>query len=262
MNFLVGILLVCLLGALVYVWQLRGRVEASENNLRVVKMANQQLSSQLEQTKGESEVALQKEQQRIASDLHDTISQSLFGIAFTLNGCEKLLPEQPEVVKGELQMLAQEAQNTRSDLRHVIFDLWPDKLTSEQFSADLQRYIEGLIEHPPELELDIRGDFAPLSPFTRRSLYRICQESLNNIAKHANAEHARVCLDIVDGRTRLLVRDDGRGFEVTGMMGKEPEDNTFGLNGMAKRTHVLGGSFDVFSRPDAGTSIVVDIPTP
>lgn len=204
--------------------------------------------------------AVEQERMRIARDMHDTISQSLFGIAFALNGCQKLLPEQPDVVREELVELERVVHETRTELRQIIFDLWPKELTAEEFSADLHRYLTDLSPNPPELELDIRGDFAPLSPYTRRSLYRICQESLANVVNHATAENARVCLDVAEGRARLLVRDDGVGFDPATAYNDPLIPDHFGLRGMEERAHALGGTFDLFSRPNEGTSIVVDIP--
>lgn len=203
--------------------------------------------------------AIERERLRIARDMHDTISQSLFGLVFALNGCQKLLADQPDLVAKELRELEQIAQTARSELRHVIFDLWPDELTSEGLSADLHRYFNNLAERPIELELDINGEFAPLTPYVRRTLYRICQESLANIVHHSSADHARVCLDIANGRVRLLVRDNGIGFNPATAYDDKPTEH-FGLRGMAERAQTLGGTFDLFSRPNEGTSIVVDIP--
>ncbi len=205
--------------------------------------------------------AVDAERLRIARDMHDTVSQSLFGLAFGLQGTQQLLPDHPEEAKQELGALAQVAQDLRTDVRQIIFDIWPDELTAERFSADLQRYVNDLNPQPPlELDLDIRGDFAPLSPSARRSLYRICQESLANIANHASAENARVCLDITGGRATLIVRDDGKGFNPANVTVHNNGDEHFGLRGMQERTRAMGGTFDVFSRPDAGTSIVIDVP--
>ncbi len=208
----------------------------------------------------ETQTAVERERLRIARDMHDTISQSLFGIAYGLNGCQKLVPEGLETLRAELAALEQEAQKVRQELRHVIFDLWPNELTGEGFSADLHRYLNDLTDQPIELELDINGDFAPIAPFVRRTLYRICQESLANIVHHAAADHARVCLDIANERVRLLVRDNGIGFNPATAYGDKFVAEHFGLRGMEERAHALGGTFDVFSRPQEGTSIVVDIP--
>lgn len=205
--------------------------------------------------------AVDAERLRIARDMHDTVSQALFGLTFGLQGTERLLPDQPHAAKAELAALTEVAQEVRTDVRQIIFDIWPDELTAEQFSADLQRYVNDLSPQPPfALDLDIRGDFAPLTPVARRSLYRICQESLANVANHASAENVRVCLDITTGRASLIIRDDGVGFNPATIIVRNNGDEHFGLRGMQERARAMGGTFDVFSRPAAGTSIVIDIP--
>ena len=110
------------------------------------------------------------------------------------------------------------------------------------------------------LTFDIRGDFASLSPLARRSMYRISQEALNNIATHAQAESAKVCVDVENGRAQLVIRDDGCGFPLKTILNRPTNHDHFGLHGMQKRAQTLGGECHIFSQPGAGTSIVVDIP--
>ncbi|MCA9975697.1 MAG: hypothetical protein KC413_08095, partial [Anaerolineales bacterium] len=110
------------------------------------------------------------------------------------------------------------------------------------------------------VQFDIRGDFTALSPRAQRSLYRICQESLTNIVHHAAASEARICVDVESGVARLSVRDNGRGFEPDIALARDYGDEHFGLRGMMERTRSLGGSCDIFSQPEAGTSIVIEIP--
>lgn len=211
------------------------------------------------------QAAVDAERMRIARDMHDSVSQALFGLAYMLDGCRKLLPDRPEAARDELAALIPVAEGIRTDVRHIIFDIWPDELTAERFSADLNQYFTALNCSPPvALDLDIRGAFQPLSPTSRRQLYRICQESLANVARHASADNVRVCLDVDRARARLVVRDDGAGFNCTGIAAAPrvaaAAQPHFGLRGMAERARTLGGTFDVFSRPGAGTTVVVDIP--
>lgn len=197
---------------------------------------------------------------RIARDMHDTVSQSLFGLSLAIDGAQSLVRTDPERAEAELAALKALTETIRSDLRELIFDLWPNELTAERFSADLNRYFAELSDQPPLLDLDIRGEFAVLSPYERRTLYRICQESLANVVHHAKASNARVCLDVEHGRARLLVRDDGVGFVPAAVEPTNDRVTHFGLRSIEERTQTLGGTFDLFSRPHEGTSIVVDVP--
>lgn len=207
------------------------------------------------------EIAIQEERMRIARDLHDTVSQSLFGIVYTLDGSLKLLPQQPEVAKPELERALKTAEQVRAKIRHSILDIWPSELTAERFVADLQKYVQDTC-HTDGLDLtfDVRGEFSILSSQARRSLYRISQESLGNIARHAAASEARVCVDIAQGRARLVVRDNGQGFEPAAVLEREYGREHFGLRGIQDRAKELGGECHIFSQPGEGTSIIVDIP--
>jgi len=207
------------------------------------------------------ETAVQDERLRIAQDMHDSVSQSLFGIVLTLDGCIKLLPDQPQTVIPELERAMVAAQSVRTEIRHSILDLWPTTLTADIFLDDLHQYAIDVCQLDTLLlEFDVRGDFSLLSPGARRSLYRISQEALNNIAQHAAATEARVCVDVENGRSRLVVRDNGRGFDTESSLTLPRDKEHFGLQGIQKRADGLGGECHIFSKVGAGTSIAVDIP--
>lgn len=205
-------------------------------------------------------LAVQEERLRIAQDIHDTVSQSLFGIVFTLDGSLKLLPNHPDEAIPELKRALETADAVRQEIRHSILDLWPTQLTAERFTADLHKYAEEMCQNDTEFIFDIRGNFAALSPKARRSLYRISQEALNNVVQHALAREARICVDVAEGRAKLVVRDDGQGFDTAVALAQEFNREHFGLRGIKERTKALGGDCHIFSKPGAGTSIVVDIP--
>jgi signal transduction histidine kinase len=208
------------------------------------------------------EIAVQEERMRIARDLHDTVSQSLFGIVYTLDGSLKLLPQQPDVAKPELERALKTAEQVRAEIRHSILDIWPSELTAERFTADLQKYIQDTCRlNGLQITFDVRGEFSLLSSQARRSLYRISQEALANVARHAEASEAKVCVDIAQGRAKLVVRDNGRGFEPEAALAREYGREHFGLRGIQERTKALNGECHIFSQPNEGTSIIVDIPT-
>jgi signal transduction histidine kinase len=208
-----------------------------------------------------SQLAVQEERLRIAQDLHDNVSQSLFGIVFTLDGCRKLLPGDPETALAELAQAQETAEAVRREIRHSIMDIWPTTLTADRFTADLRAYA-ATIGQADEVEFtfDVQGAFGALSPAARRGLYRIAQEAIANIIRHAAATEARVCVDVADGRARLVVRDDGRGFEPDTALAEVSSRDRFGLRGVQERARALDGSCHIFSKPGAGASLVVDIP--
>ena len=206
-------------------------------------------------------LAVQDERVRIAREIHDTVSQSLFGITYSLDACIKLLPEQPGTVKAELSSLSSLAQATRDELRQSILNIWPSELTAERFASDLRRYASGACRAGElDFAIDVRGDFSILSAGAKRSLYRIAQEALNNVVRHAAASHAWVCLDIVNGEALLAVRDDGRGFDPDMALAREYDRERFGLRGIRDRAASLGGTSEFVSRPGVGATVLVIIP--
>lgn len=208
-----------------------------------------------------SEAAVEQERARIALDMHDSISQSLFGVAYTLDGSLRMLPDQTDRALPLLLQVRDAIEAVRKEIRHTIHDIWPEEMTAAAFEADLGRFVFDVLQGQSlQVAFDIRGDFAGLAPRARRSLYRISQESLTNIVHHAAATEARVCVDVAGGRATLSIRDNGRGFEPEVALAREFTGDHFGLRGMQERARSLGGTCDIFSRPDAGTSIVVDIP--
>ena len=207
------------------------------------------------------ESAVQEERARLALDLHDTVSQSLFGLVFALQACTRMLPDDPQAIEPELRWALRTAEEVRRTIRATVRDLWPEELTAEQFEADLRVYAADVLG-AAELDLvfDIRGDFGALSPPVRRSLYRICQEGLANIVHHAAAQSSRICVDVSDGRAQSIIRDDGRGFEPQAVLAQPHNEHHFGLRGMRERAAALGGTCRIYSQPNAGTSIVIDLP--
>jgi signal transduction histidine kinase len=206
-------------------------------------------------------LAIQDERIRIAREIHDTVAQSLFGMTYSLDACVKLLPEQPHAVKAELSGLLSLTQTTREELRHSILDLWPSELTVERFASGLRRYVTEICRAGQlNFDVEVRGDFSRLPPRAKRSLYRIAQEALTNVVRHASATYAQVCLEVVDGQALLAVRDDGRGFDPQIAMARELDRERFGLLGIRDRAASLGGTTDFLSRPGAGATVLVSIP--
>jgi two-component system, NarL family, sensor kinase len=206
-------------------------------------------------------LAVQEERMRFAREMHDTISQSLFGIAYSLDGLGKLLPGQPDLVKAELEQVRQAAEQTRAEIRQSILDIWPSALTAEVFASDLRRFI-GQMCRPGELALDIcvEGDFAALSPRRQRGLYRVAQEALTNVVKHASAKNAAVRLQVNGDHAVLRVEDDGRGFDPAQALARERDREHFGLKGMQERIEALSGVCEFVSQTGGGAAVVATVP--
>lgn len=206
------------------------------------------------------DTAVEEERNRIAIDMHDTVSQSLFGMIFSLDACLKMRPDDPTKIYAELEQIKATAEGVRGEIRQTIHDMWVE-MTADRFERDIRSYLVDVLQAADlSVDFDIRGDFSAVSPEVHRTLYRICQEALTNTVHHAAATDARVCLDVLNERVGLIVRDNGRGFDPLAAMSRVEAEEHFGLRGIQERIQLLGGTCDFFSRPDMGMSLVIDVP--
>ncbi len=202
-------------------------------------------------------LAVEEERNRIAMEIHDTATQSLFGIVYTLDGCIKRLADNPAEVQSKLVDLREVANRTMNDLRHSVYDIWSSTLTEAEFKAELEAYLVKL-GAPSSLavEIDIRGPFGALDMVVRRNLLRIAAEGLANVVKHSGATHAAVTLDLQHQPVCLVVEDNGRGFE-TG--DGKPTSPGIGLMSIRERAHALGAEAGITTRSGQGTRIQVQL---
>jgi signal transduction histidine kinase len=206
-------------------------------------------------------LAVQDERLRIAQDIHDVVSQSLFGIVYTLDGSLKLLPEQPEEVMPELERALRVAEATHNEVRQSILNIWPSEMTADRFSDGLRKYAADVCQADDlQLAFEINGEFERLPAQVRRGLYRIAQEALANTARHAAASKVNVQLDLANGRALLKIVDDGCGFDPKAAIIREYDREHFGLRGMQERANVLNGLLSISSQSEGGTAVQVDIP--
>ncbi|MDR7581478.1 MAG: sensor histidine kinase, partial [Armatimonadota bacterium] len=199
--------------------------------------------------------AVLEERNRIARDIHDTVSQCLFGTVCALEGCLKLLPEDQRTVRERLEYVLRLASKAMAEIRRLVFDMWIGGMTTSEFVAELQSFLQDLGK-PDSLRVDIRveGDLTELTPFTRKHLFRIAQEALANAVKHAQASEVSIHLAASGQAVRLVVRDDGRGFD------PERVSRGMGLAGMRERAAAIGAALEVRTGPGQGTTVEVSVP--
>jgi two-component system nitrate/nitrite sensor histidine kinase NarX len=195
--------------------------------------------------------AVEAERTRLARDLHDSVTQTLFSaglIADVLPGLWERSPGEGQRRLGELQHLVKGAL---ADMRMLLVELRPAALT-EAGLGDLLRQLcaaTGGRAHIP-VELEVHGQRV-LPPDVQIALYRIAQEAMNNVARHAQATHAQVILRLSPESADLMVSDDGRGFDASGPI--RPEH--LGLRIMRERAEATGAHVAVYSRPGHGTQV-------
>jgi signal transduction histidine kinase len=200
--------------------------------------------------------AVSEERNRIAADLHDSISQILYGLGYGLDACLQLLPRQPIDAQRALNKLYPMVIDAQAHMRNAIFGMWSDEVASDSFVAGLHRHIRTTCPtRTVALQIELPGDFDRWDAATRIHLYRIAQEALANAAKHADARQVIVALAHSDHDVELRVKDDGRGFNPHQVDGAEH----LGLQSMAERVKWLGGTFDLHSSSGEGTTVTVTI---
>ncbi len=204
------------------------------------------------------QAAILEERQRLARDLHDSVTQSLYGVTMFAEAAARLLKSnQIELAAGHLRELRSTAQEALQEMRLLIFELRPSVLEEAGLAAALQTRLEA-VERRSGLvtELKVEGTQAqPLTSKVEEGLYRLAQEALNNILKHAHARHVTVCLHHRPQGVRLEISDDGSGFDLAAIRQRAG----LGLRGMEERARQLGAALTVASQPGQGTKIIVEV---
>jgi two-component system NarL family sensor kinase len=217
-----------------------------------------------EGTRAAARLATVEERNRLAREIHDTLAQNLAGIVLYLETAEKALPEGSargrEGVRRALELARvamQEARRSVADLRAAPLQdrTLPEALA--EIGAEMARAADFHLEYTPP------QDFPRLPARVEAGLYRIAQEALTNVARHAHAGRVWLTLDHADGAVRLGVRDDGVGFDPE-RLGRRAEDSSsgtghFGLVGMGERARLLGATLELESAPGAGTRLEVRV---
>ena len=211
---------------------------------------------ELQRVAREAEIAAQEERSRIARDIHDGISQSIYSLSLSLEACAELPEREHGALRDRIQDLVPLAKKTLLESRNYIHDLRPlleeerDLVTVTEMQVKEFQMVAGT---PTHLSVDGEPDETPVA--VAMCVYRILQEALANVLKHAQASAVDVELGFEPGSVRLSVRDDGDGFET-----HEP-NRGYGLGNMRRRAKELDGSFELSSAPGRGTSITVALPT-
>jgi len=202
--------------------------------------------------------AQEEERRRIAREIHDGPAQSLANLVLRAEFCEQLLNRDPGSVKPELEKLKNSVRSTLKDIRKIIFDLRPMSLDDLGLIGGLRRFFGDFQEqYSLPVEFLVFGQEKALDQMYNIALFRIIQEALNNILKHARASHVVVKLELLPQQVIIVVKDDGMGFDPRLV---EQEGGHYGLLNMRERARLLNGELQVKSAPGKGTEICVMVP--
>ena len=198
-----------------------------------------------------------EERQRLARELHDSVSQALFGIGLGARTARTVIEQTPEKAIAPLDYVLSLAEAGLAEMRALIFELRPEALQEEGLVAALRKQVAAL-KARYGIAVDAELGDVPDAPLAiEEAVYRIAQEALHNTVKHARATRAELQVSDEAGAIRLLVADNGKGFDTTGSF-----PGHLGLRTMRDRAERLGGIFTLTSAPGDGSRIDVRIPLP
>lgn len=195
------------------------------------------------------------ERARLARELHDSVSQSLYGMALTTRTSLELIDRDPAKAREAMRYTIDLADAALSEMRALIFELRPESLREEGLLAALRKQTAALtMRHKLELQLDLCLEEPALPIQVKEALYRITLEAIQNTLRHAGAHTVRLAMTCKEDIT-LLIEDDGRGFNP---QGEYP--GHLGLQTMRERARAVGGHILIHSRPGEGTRVQVVMP--
>jgi signal transduction histidine kinase len=246
----------CILTAL-YIMAAR-KAEEEKNRSQALLEELQSAYKKLEEyTKQAEEFAAAGERNRLARELHDSVTQKLFSMTLTAEAARMIHEKDPVKVVSLLARIQELARDSLTEMRSLLKKLRPKTLTHDGLLTALKQHIkERQNEDGLNVDLNVEGDES-LSSGIEEALFRIIQEALNNVVKHSGTASAKITLRFGKEAVWLCIEDEGRGFRVSEAV-KGPSH--LGLSSMNERVKLLGGTLTVESEPGRGTRIHVEIP--
>ncbi|KAB8193635.1 sensor histidine kinase [Nonomuraea phyllanthi] len=194
------------------------------------------------------------ERHRVAGEIHDTVAQDLVALIGQLDAAERVRDDPAR--RRHLDQAAELARRSLSEARRSVRALHPEQLEDARLPEAVTRMAESWSKSSGvDLTLEITGTPVALAADVEAALFRVAQEALANVAKHARATRTGLTLSYTDETILLDIRDNGTGFTP-----QEPGDG-FGLDGMRQRVRGVGGTLDIESEPGGGTAVAAAVPS-
>jgi signal transduction histidine kinase len=235
---------------------LRAEQSFTPNHLEFVRALTHlaTLAIKLTQLAEESrQFAIIQDRNHLAREIHDTLAQGYAGILMQLQAAH-LLQHQPEQLQVHLDRARSLARDGVTDARRSVWLLQQDNGAYQDVAGFLVNLVERLrIDHPIQPTVTIQGEPQPVNPDVGLHLFRIAQESITNVLRHAQANKLDICLTYHPERLQMIIQDDGCGFE------HETLTNGFGIKGMRQRAELIGAELQIHSQRDRGTCVELSI---
>jgi len=199
-------------------------------------------------------LTVSRERNRMARELHDTLAHTLSGLSVQLETVEAYWDVDPKMAHTLLEKSLDATRSGLQETRRALKALRASPLDDLGLSLALRRMAESAVERANiQLELEIPEEAPPLAPDVEQCIYRVAQEAVANVVSHASANTLGVQLSYQGDETRLVVRDDGVGFEEQSKNGSL--NGHFGLEGLRERAQEIGGQLTIASQPGRGTTV-------
>ncbi|RME48299.1 MAG: sensor histidine kinase [Chloroflexi bacterium] len=205
--------------------------------------------------------AQEEERKRIARELHDELAQSLTVLIRDLETLTGAAPAGPAGLQEQIRETRALALRILGQTRRLIFDLRPTALDDLGLLPAIRRYAQHRLEPAGiQLHMDVAGEVRRLPPQVETAVFRIAQEAITNVVRHANASQVHVRLCFAPDSVALTVADNGAGFDPDAVLAGPSSTRCMGLLGMRERAELLGGHLDIESQAGAGTTVHLCIP--
>jgi NarL family two-component system sensor histidine kinase LiaS len=196
--------------------------------------------------------AAMEERARLARDLHDSVAQQLFALGMTAGAANKLMGVDPERARPFLAQMEEMAAKAQAEMRALLLHLRPVELEGRSLAEALERFLQDVCPRQGiRYDLEVVPELA-IGEGMEAQLFRIVQEALSNVIRHASAHHVSVRLLQERAAVLLVIADDGRGFELG-----QVKDGSYGLHSIRERAQEIGGRLEVWSTPGQGTVLRV-----
>lgn len=237
-----------------------------ENHRRLEALRDSQMAerSRLEAVKEEllhrTVKAQESERKRIAHELHDETGQTLTALGIGLRGLSETIQANPEKAIHQASRLEQLAVSGLVELQHMVSGLHPSQLDDFGLIPALRWYANE-VQNRYNLKVNVisSGDEPELSSDERMVLFRIAQEAINNVVRHANADQTNIELSTSADAVTLSIQDDGEGFDVISTITRDQRHPSWGIWGMQERAALVGGNCEITSKPGQGTRVIVTL---
>lgn len=210
--------------------------------------------------------AQEEERLRVSREIHDGPAQLMTNLIYQSSVCERLVDMKPDEAKHGLQELRRQIKGCLTEVRHIIFDMRPMSLDELGLIPALKQLVNRLEERGVlKIDFQVDGKEHPLENHVEVCLYRMIQEALNNIHRHAHVTEAKIRMLYAPDHLALAVADEGVGFDMNEVKEARRQgsgDGHFGFIGMEERAGIIGATFTVVSKPGSGTKIHIKLPYP